>query len=68
MVCCQGTLHNAASFAARNFHSRPIGFFWKAKQDLASDYFQRGLAAQQRTRHEIAAIFDKTIKGIRPDR
>ncbi len=39
-----------------------------AKQNLTYDYFQRGLADQQRMRNEIAEVFDKIIKGIQTNR
>ena len=32
------------------------------------DYFQRGLTDQQRTRNEIAEIFDRIIKDIQVNR
>jgi hypothetical protein len=39
-----------------------------ARQYLTYDYFQRGLTDQQRTRNEIAEIFDRIIKDIQVNR
>jgi hypothetical protein len=38
-----------------------------ARQNLTYDYFQRGLADQQRERDEIAKVFDEIIQNLRKE-